>query len=847
MAVDIGPRIGIEGEREYRQKLQEIIAGQKTLASEAKAVSAAMQDETNAEKKDAAQKDVLTRQILNQKEKLEELEKGLRASARLHGEASVTTQKWQQAVYEAQATLSNMERELRGTDSQVEEISDDMRDAGQSAAGWADVMKGSLLADAVKSGLNWMKDTVQKIGSKIRDASEAGAAYADEMLTISTVSGIGTEELQAYAYMADLVDVSLDTVTGSMSKMTKSMASAVKGKGAAAEAWKKLNTGITNADGSMRKADDVFRDTLDALRKIENPTERDALAMEIFGRSAQELNPLISAGADRLEELRKEAKDAGAVLSGPALQALGKQQDAMDRLDRKTEALSNRFASRLAPGVEKAVGELDKMLDSPVIQRGLDNMAETVSGVLESAASLAADVLPGVFRALTTDPALKYLSDETLALMKATDDAKDKYDGLMDRYKDSAGDILDEQARIEGLWKELQELTDWSGRVKLSDQERADYILGELNDALGTEYTRNGEIIEQYQDMQKEIGNLIQKKTAASMIDMFNETYAESEKDAKQLLQNAADLRQKMYEARDAWQESVTSLTGANQEEMEKAYLEAKREYEEAQNLAGIAFDNIRRYGDAQVAFAQGNYKEVIALLGDETQATIEYYKNKEKLTAEDKVKFLKAIQDMEAGIVEYKIAMDQGLRGYSTEGLKELEDYAANARRILNGEEIATSYMDGLRRGLTAKQKLAELQAASQQSANVIVSATRGTLEINSPSRVGEWCGEMWPAGLVKGMRKREAELRRTAAGLSASVIGAGSLSASVGQYGGALAAPIGTLGGSLGGSSHTTNVGGVTIQIPGAQGVNEDVLAQRVAVRLTQEINRANRARGG
>ena len=111
--VDIGPKIGFDGEREFRQELAQINQGLKTLSSESKAVSAAMQDETNAEKKAAAEKDVLNRMILTQMEKLEKLEKGLKEAAVKYGEADTRTQKWQQAVYDATAEMSKMERELK--------------------------------------------------------------------------------------------------------------------------------------------------------------------------------------------------------------------------------------------------------------------------------------------------------------------------------------------------------------------------------------------------------------------------------------------------------------------------------------------------------------------------------------------------------------------------------------------------------------------------------------------------------------------------------------------------------------------------------------------------------------
>ena len=149
MAVDIGPRIGIEDEKKFRNELNQINQALKTLGSEAKAVAAQMENETDAEKKSAAQKDVLNRQILTQRDKLKKLEEGLKASADKYGEADVKTMKWQQAVHDATAQLAKMENELADTDDKVEDTAESFDDAQQATLGWADVMKGSLLGDSL--------------------------------------------------------------------------------------------------------------------------------------------------------------------------------------------------------------------------------------------------------------------------------------------------------------------------------------------------------------------------------------------------------------------------------------------------------------------------------------------------------------------------------------------------------------------------------------------------------------------------------------------------------------------------------------------------------------------------
>ena len=394
MAVDIGPRIGIEDEKKFRNELNQINQALKTLGSEAKAVAAQMENETDAEKKSAAQKDVLNRQILTQRDKLKKLEEGLKASADKYGEADVKTMKWQQAVHDATAQLAKMENELADTDDKVEDTAESFDDAQQATLGWADVMKGSLLADAVKSGLSFIKDAVSGIAEKTLEASKAGAAYADNFLTLATTSGLAVDTLQEFAYMDGIADVSVDTLTGAITKLKRTMTTAADQNeaygekmakaaeetdatkraakeasielGSTAAAYQALGVSIMDGEGNFRRAEDVFIDMLTALGDVKDETKRDALAMELMGKSATELNPLITAGADAVAEMREEARKAGYVLSGSALSALGKQQDAMDRLDKKTEALSNRFAVKLARPWSGPIPRSTKPLTIPV-------------------------------------------------------------------------------------------------------------------------------------------------------------------------------------------------------------------------------------------------------------------------------------------------------------------------------------------------------------------------------------------------------------------------------------------------------------------------------------------------
>lgn len=897
MAVDIGPRIGIDGEKKFRDELNQINQALKTLGSEAKAVTAQMENETDAEKKSAAQKEVLNRQILTQRDKLKKLEEGLKASADKYGEADIKTMKWQQAVHDATAQLAKMENELSDTDEKVEDTAESFEDAQQATIGWADVMKGSLLADAVKSGLTFIKDAVSGIAEKTLEASKAGAAYADNFLTLATTSGVAVDTLQEFAYMDGIADVSVDTLTGAITKLKKTMSTAADQNeaygekmakaaeetdatkraakeasielGSTAAAYQELGVSIMDIDGNFRRAEDVFMDMLTALGDVKDETKRDALAMELMGKSATELNPLITAGADAVAEMREEARKTGYVLSGSALSALGKQQDAMDRLDKKTEALSNRFAVKLAPSMERAYSKINETLDNPRVRRGLDVMAEGISGIIDGAVDLASRVLPDLFNVFSLgDERLKYLTDDQLALVQAVDDSKAAHQEMVEGFKTQAKDIVAETERIQGLWAELQTLVDENGNVKEADEERVNYINSQLKDALGTQMELENGILQGYKDQQKEIDNLIAKREAEALIAAGAEGFAKAEKERNEQLARAAELepqvaeaRRKLAEAEEAYQAAFKATREAEDpDEAEKllkaenALLKARNEaagslkeledrYKEAHDSAVSMYADVDKWQRAQTAAANGNYKEVVRILTSEFSVTLDYYKEKKRLNDQEKQDLKDRIKDAELTIAEYKRNLEKGLAGFSEAGLKEMESYVAEAKQILDGKALADYWLDGLKAGLGNQAKLREVGQAAKMGADKIVKTARETLSVQSPSKVAKWIGEMWDKGLVEGLESGEGAVGTASSSVASTLIGGASgLAPSVGTYSGGTAL---LSGGGTTSNAYTTNMGGITVRVDGAGAVNEDVLAQRVAVQLTRQLQRAQRAR--
>lgn len=184
-----------------------------------------------------------------------------------------------------------------------------------------------------------------------------------------------------------------------MTKNIKSMANAQEGTGKTAEAYQKLGVSVTNADGSLRDSNEVYWEKIDALHNITNETERDALAMQIMGKSGTELNSIIEAGSKAFKDFGDEAEAMGAVMSGDQLDALGTFNDKLQQLEGGLGGLKNSAAMIALPFLDELAGEGVQILAdfSSGIQKAngdLGQMSNVVGMTIGKLASTVAEQLP---------------------------------------------------------------------------------------------------------------------------------------------------------------------------------------------------------------------------------------------------------------------------------------------------------------------------------------------------------------------------------------------------------------------------------------------------------------------
>ena len=254
-----------------------------------------------------------------------------------------------------------LSREIEDTERNIKNLKSASEETGKAMSGVAQA------ADKIATGAAKVAEKTKAISGAAAGALTAlaglgikAAKSADDLNTLSKQTGFSTAELQKFQYASDLVDVSMEDITGAATKLKKAVSSGSKELAA-------LGVETKNADGSFRDISDIFYDTLDALGNIKNETERDAAAMAIFGKSADSLAGIVDDGGKSLKELGKEAEDLGLIMSQDTLDSLNDVNDEMDKLKAKTKLRLAETGAKamqvLTPVLEKVLGLLDGLLN----------------------------------------------------------------------------------------------------------------------------------------------------------------------------------------------------------------------------------------------------------------------------------------------------------------------------------------------------------------------------------------------------------------------------------------------------------------------------------------------------
>lgn len=481
---DIGPRVGVKGESEFRKSLADINTHIKTLGTEMKATTAAYADNDKSIEALTAKDKVLTQQVEEQRKKVELLQQGLKESQEQYGENAKKTEEWKQKVNLASAELSKLEgqqkknaddlKESKTLTAKVSEAYNSLKDKIKEAAD-----KHPALTKAMEATGKAAKTVADLVGKAGAAAAAAGAAVgaaavgmakaavdnakavADQGDAIDKASqkmGLSAEAYQEWSYAMSMSGMDIASMSAGLKTLRGQMEQAAEGKGLA-KTFEELGIAVTNSDGSLRSQQEVMNEAILALSQMDESAERAALAQDLFGKAGAEMAPLLNSGAEAIEEMRKQAHDYGFVMSDEAVAASAGFGDALANLNGVFGGFKAKIASVLMPGLTDITQGFADMVagNKDAAQKVKDGVKNIITSVKE-----AVPQITGIIKELAPE-IVQLVAEIAPPLMSATVEVlKELVSTMGQTLKDNWPVIKQAGTQlISTLWGAVKEMVPW--------------------------------------------------------------------------------------------------------------------------------------------------------------------------------------------------------------------------------------------------------------------------------------------------------------------------------------------------------------------------------------------------
>lgn len=500
MAVDIGPKIGIDGEKEFRESLRTMGQQLKTLGTEMKAVTSAFDVDNDSQKKLAAQSDVLNRQLEVQQQRLGEVQKALDYAKANYSENSSEVQRWQQALNNATTDVNRTKKQLNELETGVEGVGDAMDGAGQKTSIFGDVLKANLLGDAIVSGI---KAVASGIKSLISAAIEGYGEYEQLVGGVETLFGSSADTViknaaNAYKTAGLSANAYMETVTSFSASLLQSMGNDTEA------AAKKADLALTDMSDNANKMGTDMQSIQNAYQGFakQNYTMLDNLKLG-YGGTKEEMQRLIDDAnalnaaqgnytnysiesyADIVDAIHTVQTEMG-ITGTTALEASTTVEGSISSMKAAYQNFvtglgdQNADIGALTEELIQSAGNVAKNV-LPVIESVVKNIAETVreqgSDMITRFVAYATEKLPEVLKlgVQLIVSLVKGLAQNLPELLRGT---LALVDTLISAFLDSLPDIIEVGKDIvRGLWEGIKAMASWIG-------EKVSGFVGDLVDGV---------------------------------------------------------------------------------------------------------------------------------------------------------------------------------------------------------------------------------------------------------------------------------------------------------------------------------------------------------------------------
>ena len=637
-----------------------------------------------------------------------------------------------------------------------------------------EVARTGTLTGGLTDAINWASEAGETFGVTLKEATEANEEY--------------NKKVEEATSAEEFFQIALDECSTEQERqqlITKTLTKLYKG---AADQYKKTNKEVIRAN----EANEEWTATLAGVGEEMEPVLTDIKEM---GTSlVKDLEqPLKSVVGWVRDKLLPALSNTGTWIkqNGPIIKtAIAGVTAAL--VAYKVATIAAEVSQKGLKGAILATEAAQKLLNLAQAATPYGLIAVAIAGVTAAMIALST---------ATRDAGqpVDVLTDEEKQLAEAADKAAAAFRDQKKATDEALSNATAQYQHTQDLANELRLLADASGKVKEKDQERVNFILGELNAALGTEYKLVDGVIQKYDGLKQSIDQVIQSKLADALLETANADYVAAVQAKDEALSNLI-AKEKEYEAQQAQllekeksyatekQNLELLLQGAREsgnmfaqgiyelqlgrleEEMTKereAADEKKLAWEDAVLAYGEYTNTINTYEEAQAAALAGNTQKAVDLLAKKGGAYVEYSDKVDNETA----KVLNTLyqEAIDAGIEaeRTKKNFENGVDGYTEEMVKESEQayqdaMDAYATAYADAEGVGEDIGGGMAAGM--ENERSSLLQKARSLVQGIISAFRKEADSHSPSRKMIAFGEDMGEGAEIGLEEKTDDILRTA-----------------------------------------------------------------------------------
>jgi hypothetical protein len=401
---DVGVKLKVDGEKEFREAIKECNAVYKDLNSEMKLAKAEFDNAGDKQKYLSDQAGILTSMIKNQEEKVVSLSTQLAKVRYEYGENSVQLHDHQAKLNEAKAALVDLQtqeqKNAKETKEYTEELKNNKKHTVDLEKAWSGLATAGKVMGAAMAAVGTAALTA---GKKIFDMANEVSSTADNIDKMSQKIGISAEAFQEWDYVFKMSGADVSGLQTGMKELSGIIVDA--GNGSESAAAKLEAVGLSLDDLAGKSQTEQLQTVITALQGMESGATRTTAATDLLGKSATEMAAVLNMSAEETAAMKQEAHDYGMVMSDEAVSAGATFNDSLTRLQDTVSGLKNSFVSELLPGITMIMDGISGLVagnDDAVntLKNGVQTTIETIAGILPQVVELLPPMISTILTAL---------------------------------------------------------------------------------------------------------------------------------------------------------------------------------------------------------------------------------------------------------------------------------------------------------------------------------------------------------------------------------------------------------------------------------------------------------------